>query len=89
MSAQGESTNLLSILHDHVDVVQLRPHGHIQDIDDVIVAEGFENWYFAKSGDGNAVTTVRVEDSDLFEGDDFIVFMVLRTVNYPVGYNGC
>lgn len=83
-----KATNLLCVLHDHVDVVQLRPHGHIEDVDDIVVAERFEDRDLAEGGDGDAIAAVGIEDADLLEGNDFGGLVVVGAVDYAVGWSG-
>ena len=55
-SPRHRITNLLSILHDHVDLIhRMRPDCHIDYINNVIVFQRPQNRYFAQCSDWDAV----------------------------------
>lgn len=52
------------------------------------MAQRLEDRNLAEGGDGDAVTTVGIEYTDLLEGDDPGGLVVVCTVDYTVSWGG-
>lgn len=83
-------TNLLDVLHSHIDLIQLRiiADRDLEHVHDVGVVQRAQDGDLAQCGDGDAVVALIGRGAELFEGDDARGWGVARSVDDAVCLDG-